>query len=342
MEILSLAFETKIFLFTQFNNLISLPDFQRMKNDQHVKDIFDYNDSHFKKHKCFHILGSISVGLLKSETNHYMLLDGQHRICAYNLLYEKYKKDFSLSVEIYQKNTIEEIHDIYDRINKNLPLPICFPEYSDTILVNQYINKLQKEYSNFIKTSLKPRVPNININSLSKAIYNSEILQILKTNKKELFEETICLNNYFINLPFHILIENQTNWGIKLKQDKIQNSFFLGYFQEFEWLGFIIEHVKNNKCYKQINFKTQKKYNSVAVPKQRRIKLWETHFKDKTKGNCFICDEFINVYSFEAGHIIAKALGGTNELTNLKPICKTCNRDMGTQNLLKYKEQFEK
>jgi 5-methylcytosine-specific restriction endonuclease McrA len=39
----------------------------------------------------------------------------------------------------------------------------------------------------------------------------------------------------------------------------------------------------------------------------------------------------------ECGHIIAHALGGNALLDNLMPVCKSCNRDMGTMNLEEYK-----
>lgn len=219
ITIFPLQFERKTFLFTELKDLITLPDFQRMKNDNHVKDIFNFNDFYYQKHKCFYLLASLSIGSLKSETsNIFWLLDGQHRMYAYSLLYEKYKKDFQISVDLYQKESIEELHDIYDRINKNLPLPIYFPIYSDTILVNQFINKMQKEFGKYIKPSLRPRVPNINVNLLYKAIYNSNILEIFKIFNRDLFQETKNINNYFINLPFYILIEKEADWGIKIKK----------------------------------------------------------------------------------------------------------------------------
>lgn len=55
---------------------------------------------------------------------------------------------------------------------------------------------------------------------------------------------------------------------------------------------------------------------------------------------CEICEDEIDEKEFEAGHIVARALGGPSVLENLIPICFACNRGMGTRNAYEYKKDM--
>ena len=44
----------------------------------------------------------------------------------------------------------------------------------------------------------------------------------------------------------------------------------------------------------------------------------------------------IDNMSFDCGHIVSEKDGGTQEITNLRPICSACNNSMGTQNMIEY------
>jgi 5-methylcytosine-specific restriction endonuclease McrA len=53
-----------------------------------------------------------------------------------------------------------------------------------------------------------------------------------------------------------------------------------------------------------------------------------------------VCGLTINHRNFDAGHIIAKSNGGTDEISNLRPICSDCNGSMGTMNLEDFKKTY--
>jgi hypothetical protein len=54
-------------------------------------------------------------------------------------------------------------------------------------------------------------------------------------------------------------------------------------------------------------------------------------------GPCHVCGRAINQQEFECGHVVPVALGGCNSVGNLRPICRSCNRSMGAQNLDAFK-----
>jgi 5-methylcytosine-specific restriction endonuclease McrA len=71
-----------------------------------------------------------------------------------------------------------------------------------------------------------------------------------------------------------------------------------------------------------------------AIPIKKRKALWKTYFGAAESGACQCCDAPILVSGWEQAHILAVANGGGNELPNLVPTCVSCNRSMGTENLL--------
>jgi 5-methylcytosine-specific restriction endonuclease McrA len=70
------------------------------------------------------------------------------------------------------------------------------------------------------------------------------------------------------------------------------------------------------------------------IPKPVKNQLWRKHFGDKLKGSCYCCKiELDALEGWEAGHIQAAARGGSDKVENLRPICSTCNKSMGTDNM---------
>ena len=81
-----------------------------------------------------------------------------------------------------------------------------------------------------------------------------------------------------------------------------------------------------------------------TIPKAVKSTLWNMHFtENNAKGECKVCTKEIKMSEFEAGHIIAAANGGSDNIDNLLPICALCNKSMGTQNLHEFRRiYFEK
>ena len=69
------------------------------------------------------------------------------------------------------------------------------------------------------------------------------------------------------------------------------------------------------------------------MPAATKIKVWDTYF-GLPHEKCYCCKtSLINPLNFAIGHIISKHCGGSNDLSNLRPICTTCNSSMGTKNM---------
>jgi hypothetical protein len=76
----------------------------------------------------------------------------------------------------------------------------------------------------------------------------------------------------------------------------------------------------------------------AAIPASLRISVWNSNVgSDVMIAKCYVgCGCAISFQNFECGHIKASASGGSDDLENLKPICSTCNKSMGTKNMLDF------
>lgn len=58
------------------------------------------------------------------------------------------------------------------------------------------------------------------------------------------------------------------------------------------------------------------------------------YYENSITGKCQCCKtELISKNNFDCGHVISEKNGGKVELSNLKPICRSCNSSMATNNM---------
>jgi 5-methylcytosine-specific restriction endonuclease McrA len=56
---------------------------------------------------------------------------------------------------------------------------------------------------------------------------------------------------------------------------------------------------------------------------------------------CFCCKKnMIKIDDFHAGHVVAEAQGGGDDIDNLRPICSSCNSSMGKRDMIDYVKQY--
>jgi hypothetical protein len=85
-------------------------------------------------------------------------------------------------------------------------------------------------------------------------------------------------------------------------------------------------------------------YKKKSMPQSLRISVWDTYIgRSIGETKCSVCNNNnISQFDFHCGHIIAEKNGGTTCISNLRPICKSCNCSMRTYNLEEYKQRYFK
>ena len=97
------------------------------------------------------------------------------------------------------------------------------------------------------------------------------------------------------------------------------------------------------KKYKLIEKQNKEKTKRKTIPKSVKDKLWDdTYGPSKGEAECYVCNCIINSKKFDCGHIVSVKNGGSDSIDNLKPICSTCNKSMGIENLEDFKSKYFK
>ncbi len=77
------------------------------------------------------------------------------------------------------------------------------------------------------------------------------------------------------------------------------------------------------------------------IGKSLRDQVWLNYMGNKAQGKCYCCRIVpIHITNFQVGHNKAVAKGGKNNMSNLRPICGTCNRGMKTKSIEWYKKKY--
>ncbi len=88
---------------------------------------------------------------------------------------------------------------------------------------------------------------------------------------------------------------------------------------------------------RQIRQTGGRRSKKAKISSEMRDTIWEKCIGDKARTYCPVCQKReIGMTNFSAGHIEAEATGGVTDVTNLIPICSTCNNRMHTTNLYEY------
>ena len=188
-------------------------------------------------------------------------------------------------------------------------------DYNEDIMeFNNLVSKYQVNYSNYIDL--------FQIISLLCNINNESILEIIPFYEK-------LLKKYEKHDKLKKKLSSKNSKKDESKKDESKK-----------------DESKKNESKKDESKKDESKKNDkekkVKKPKEKipasvKNTLWSQHFPNVLEGKCKCCQtEVISRNNFDCGHIISEKEGGKIHLDNLKPICRSCNSSMGTQNMTDY------
>jgi hypothetical protein len=84
------------------------------------------------------------------------------------------------------------------------------------------------------------------------------------------------------------------------------------------------------------------RYRRTNIPAAVRRTVWNTYIGEEIGSTeCYVgCKTKITQMTFECGHVEAESKGGLTIVENLRPICSSCNRSMGTRNMQDFMKTF--
>ena len=86
------------------------------------------------------------------------------------------------------------------------------------------------------------------------------------------------------------------------------------------------------------NFKNNNKVKSRMISRPLRRAVWNKYVGEHVGSRlCFCCElSVVSQLTFEVGHVVSVLEGGTMTAENLRPICSSCNRSMGSMNMIRF------
>ncbi len=337
-------YDQKFELISIDNLNCKIPEIQRTTNNDNIQKMIEYQEQKYSQHKKYILFDAICVAINKNSQSQY-LIDGQHRVLVYKKLREKYP-DRTLEIfvsKLYYENE-EDLNNIYKTINIRTNNPITNLEISDY----EYLNNINKnfliKFPQYIKTTKNPHRPHINIESINNYMLEKDFVKILK--EKNISSTEFCnkleeLNNYYDilcrkNPDIFKEYNIKDSLGVIQKIKDKPNKLYFGLYSNFEYLHRVMECFLEN-----IQFDKMKHYSSTYRPKitiKLKQQVWKEYNGNDLNGKCFCCEDDLHYDEAEYGHNISVAKGGESILENLRPICRTCNKDMNIMRLDDYKK----
>jgi len=319
------------------------PLIQRDLNNDRVEEIVNYQLEYHKKTGTFCFLGDLTVVRLDNQL---FIVDGLHRFSAIKRIY-LHKPDYKICINVITATNLMSIENIFCLLNKSEPVPDYIIKTTNDItkrhILNDFLLKFKKEYRCYISKSKYPKRPNINIDNILDNILESTACKRYQSGKS-LFNyfQYVNINNIkdIHTSAYNLCMEKAEKYSCKplFLSNDIDNIWLNNEDWMDEYDGSIMydssDEADNDICEKPA------KRKKGSIPKNIRFIVWKKLNGKSTDGICPCCNNNIDINNYECGHIVSRYNGGSDFVSNLLPICSTCNKSMGVQNMNEYCKEY--
>lgn len=316
---------------------ILIPEFQRLLDKEHFEEMYKYQVKHYDQYKEFFFTNPITLCILDKQE---YIIDGQHRLQCIKKLNDNKYPVFNIYIITVNVDDEKEMLDKYTAINKNKPVQI----FTNMNLYKIFYKKIEEHmtvnYKNYFSNSCSPVTPNFNIHHLNEYLDQHNISQKINHNYELFIMHIEKLNQFYKDNIQEVSKNFKNNIDNKLQKSRdIQSNFLLlSLYKKFEWVDRIMYCIENKIEYTDIQHYP---YDfRVKIKKPLKKEVWAKRNNGLLNGNCFCCSKKIHYDDFECGHITSVFYKGETNLSNLEPICSSCNKDMGTKDLHDYKKEL--
>jgi len=353
----------------------TFPSLQRSVDAAHVQAMVEDQRREFEAIGEFSLLQSLTVARVLQDGKVYVL-DGQHRVRCFLALRDLgYPVDAVIvPVVCYRVADRNELAAYFNRINQNLPVhPLDLRDGEGDPRVKfakAFVAWLQSTYGPYVKRPKQGagvRCPHLSLESLKDEIAG-RIDACAESFDADGVLRGMCSAVVSFDADIRAIHEEERDGleeTLRKRMDDCakkvsakQQRCYLGLFKKYEWFDACMECVRNAKDAAAVEVPrwmckslatTCGGGASVSNCVSRREKIshvvrrevWaKVNQRDFDAGKCYTCDADLRFGNMECGHVVAHAMGGRADVANLMPVCRTCNRDMGIQNLEDYRQRI--
>ena len=337
--------ETRISFRDYMNNtkkdLIKKPTAQCPLDIERINSMVE---EYLSKPTYFHCKDKILIGDLN---NHWFIMDGQHRLEAIKNLYEEHNKwedNHKFTFCWFKVRSHTELEELFVSLNKDSAKNEYYvsKDITERIKLNSFqeeFSKLYKKYFNKTKSTAKnSRI--YSIEEFREILIKKGFFDKYQNEDINKLIDIIRKSNDEFYLKNRYTVELETNGGLFYQDEisKLENKVVFS-LKKCNFLEFLMDNGVEPRHEKRIFKKT--------IGQKLRKQVWDKEFPNKEYGICPIPDCNQTIYrnvknGWHAGHVISEKNGGKTALCNLRPICATCNQDMGTEDWIPYCEEITK
>ena len=136
------------------------------------------------------IRGPFTICCVEDLVNEFVLIDGQHRFEAICKIIDGIVNDCKLMFHIIVAKNINEVHEEFRTINKNVPVPVHFLDVND--FVNEITTMIIKSYPKALNKNKQCKRPSICIDTFKDALIKSNV-----TNHVSFMDNTNVTDSIF-------------------------------------------------------------------------------------------------------------------------------------------------
>nr|QFG74424.1 MAG: hypothetical protein [Megaviridae environmental sample] len=323
---------------------IKVPDFQREIDDRKVDGFVKECLRGLTRNQNIFIQSEFKLACNTVGTDCIIwLVDGQHRLKAARILCEQtdhIKDTDSIRLTIAKCDTYEDCYRYFKTMNISSDIE---PIYKD--LESSFNDRLILELKSYLKIHYKKGFSTQK--NHSKYYHIDEFLSLFQYDN---FKETEYIDHQnqllldkikfklkeFNQLIKEYISKNTDKYSLHTnsKLERTNIYFTLKYVN-------ILELFKNKDTILVVKSELKPKQKKKNISKRLRLEVWNQNIgKNKRTGDCYECDASIKIEDFACGHIIAESKGGSTTIDNLAPVCTICNQSMQTENMNKFKDNY--
>ena len=322
-----------------FNNILT-PDIQRTITRSAVNQIIETQLRQYEISGKYLIVGTIAIARVN---NLEYILDGQHRLTAFVELSRMFpERPITITCDYFVMTNMHSAEAFYKTVNTQIWNPIAVLAISETLLTQRVVKFFTDKFPSQIKETASPAAPNLSVKLITEAFHDKKIFSCEWTSAEMLIEYIIRLNAFYSSCTQDQLINQWKANAKSMTKATGSEKLFLGMYRAYEWVDRLIDMFNAKGVIPAHHYSVSCRPRRPST--QLREDVWKHysgHNGNHNKllaGKCYCCGFEIMNKSFQCGHITAFYYGGKTTLENLRPVCASCNLDMGTMHMEEYKK----